>query len=290
MPTLTDEQKVRFWREGYLVLEDALRPDQLSGLKRDFAAWIEESRTQTNAYGETIDGRPRFDVQPGHSADSPGLRRVSSPTEISETYLSVMRDNRALDAVAELIGPNIKHNNTKVNSKLPGTKTEVKYHQDFMFEPHTNHDVIAVLFFVDEVTMENGPLEVVPGSHDGPLHTLWHEGEFTGAVAPEIESEVRESAVSCTGPAGSACLMHTRLLHGSTPNNSTQPRTLYIVTYNAEDAMPLCTNHIPSRYEGELVRGEATGMIRCMPYEMEMPEYPKEASFFGQQARDSEAA
>ena len=137
---------------------------------------------------------------------------------------------------------------------------------------------------------ENGPLEVVPGSHTGPMHKLWHDGVFTGAICPDIEREAQKKAVSCTGPAGSACLMHTRLLHGSTPNNSDKPRTLYIVTYNAEDAIPLCTNHIPSKFEGEVVRGEATGMIRCVPYEMEMPEYPKEASFFGQQAHAGEAA
>ena len=41
--------------------------------------------------------------------------------------------------------------------------------------------------------------------------------------------------------------MHTRLVHGSTANLSGRPRTLYIVTYCAEDAQPLVTNHIPSR-------------------------------------------
>ncbi len=287
---LSEEQNSAFWRDGFLVQENALSPGQLDGLRTDFASWVEESRSHSTAYGEIIDGRPRFDLEPGHSAEAPGLRRVSSPIEVSDAYLEVMRDNRALDAVAELIGPNVKHNNTKVNSKLPGTKTEVKYHQDFLFEPHTNHDLIAVLFFLDDVTLENGPLDVVPGSHEGPFHSLWHGGVFTGAVAPQIEQEAQKKAVSCTGPAGSACLMHTRLLHGSAPNSSDRPRTLYIVTYNAEDAMPLCANHVPSAYEGEIVRGEKTGTIRCVPYEMEMPEYPRDASFFGQQAQKGQAA
>ena len=81
--------------------------------------------------------------------------------------------------------------------------------------------------------------------------------------------------------------MHTRLIHGSTANLSHGPRTLYIVTYCAEDAQPLITNHIPSAYEGEIVRGERTNRIRSVPYEMATPEYPKEASFFGQQAKAS---
>jgi len=282
---LTQDQIAEFRANGYLVLQDALTSEQVSALNADFAGWVEESRNHTGAFGKTMDGRPRFDVEPGHSAENPALRRVSSPIEISGACLEVMRDNRALDAVAQLYGPNIQFNNAKINSKLPGAKTEVKYHQDFLFEPHSNDDLMTVLFFLDDVTMDNGPLEVVPGTHTGPLYEHWHGGVFTGAVTTEIEVEMRPRAVHCTGPAGSACLMHTRLVHGSTANLSGRPRTLYIVTYCAEDAQPLVTNHIPSAYEGEIVRGEKTNRIRSVPYEMAIPEYPKEASFFGQQAK-----
>jgi phytanoyl-CoA hydroxylase len=196
-----------------------------------------------------------------------------------------MRDSRALDAVTQLLGPNVKLNNTKVNSKLPGTATAVQYHQDFLFEPHSNQDLVAVLFFLDEVTERNGPLELVPGSHRGPLYDHWHEGLFTGAIALDIAVSLRAHSIRCTGSAGSACLMHTRLVHGSRVNESKSARTFYIVTYSAEDAHPLAKNHIPSRYEGEVVRGVATNRVRSVPFEMLIPEYPQEASFFSQQAK-----
>ena len=91
------------------------------------------------------------------------------------------------------------------------------------FTPHTNCDLVTALLFVDDVTVENGPLEVQDGSHRGPLHGLWHDGVFTGAVDQAVEDEARRSAVVLTGQAGTACLMHTRLMHGSTPNNSPDP-------------------------------------------------------------------
>ena len=34
-----------------------------------------------------------------------------------------------------------------------------------------------------------------------------------------------------------------------------------------------------------IVRGEETGTVRCTSYSVELPEYPKEASFFGQQSK-----
>lgn len=271
--------------DGYAFLPDALTPDQLQGLVDDFARWQDESRAHTEAYGETMDGRPRFDLAPDHGPDRPALRRVTSPVEVSDAYLAVMRDNRALDAVAQLIGPNVEFNNSKINAKQPGTSTEVKYHQDFLFQPHSNEDLIAVLFFLDDVTLENGPLNVVPGTHRGPMFDHWHDGVFTGTVAADVEAAHVAEAVPVHGPAGSACLMHTRLLHGSAPNRSDRPRTLFISEYRAEDAKPLQVNHIPSRYDGEVVRGERTNRVRCSSYEMIFPEVPTDASFFAQQAK-----
>lgn len=287
--TTPDDDIRRYREDGYLVVAQAITPAQLDALRTDFDQWVGESRGFDHAYGTISDGRPRFDVEPGHSAASPALRRVASPQDVSEAYLGVMRDNHALDTLTHLIGPNIRFNHAKVNSKLPGSATVVKYHQDFMYEPHSNDDLATVLIFLDDVTDENGPLEVVPGSHRGPLHELWHGGVFTGAIDDDLASEMPARAVRCTGPAGSACIMHTRLLHGSAANLSAQPRTLFIAVYAAEDAVPLAPTHLPSPYEGEIVRGRATGRIRASTFEMAIPEYPKEASFFNQQAKQRAA-
>ena len=195
-----------------------------------------------------------------------------------------MRNARMPDVVAELIGPAIKFHHGKVNSKLPGAATKVKFHQDFTFQPMSNDDMITALLFVDEVTQDNGPLEVVPGTHRGPLYSLWHGGKFTGTVDDAVFEEHKDRIVKCTGKAGSACLMHCSLLHGSAPNLSDKPRTLYIATYYAEDAVELSPNALLSTLTHELVRGEPSGRVRCSAYEMEIPEVPKETSFFAQQA------
>ncbi|MEM7404277.1 MAG: phytanoyl-CoA dioxygenase family protein [Pseudomonadota bacterium] len=279
------EEIARFERDGWLLLKAALEPAMLAALAADFEGWVEASRVETGAYGQQSDGRPRFSLEPGHSAHRPALRRIASPVELSPNYLAVMRDGKAVDAVAQLIGPAIRFNNSKINSKHPGTATAVKYHQDFLFEPHSNDDLITVLYFLDDVTADNGPLEVVSGSHTGPLHDHWHEGVFTGAVSAAVGGAAASKSVPCRGPAGSACLMHTRLLHGSAPNLSAAPRTLFIVEYCAEDALPLQRNHIPSRYAGELVRGTASNRVRCSSYEMAFPEVPEGASFFEQQVK-----
>ena len=89
--------------------------------------------------------------------------------------------------------------------------------------------------------------------------------------------------MKCIGKAGSVCLMHARLLHGSAPNLQ-KDQELYITTYYAEDAIELSPNHLPSTLTHELVRGHASGRVRCTPYDMALPAVPEGTSFFAQQA------
>ncbi|MEM7259940.1 MAG: phytanoyl-CoA dioxygenase family protein, partial [Pseudomonadota bacterium] len=131
MATLNQQQIDFFWSNGYLVAENAVDESTLSALRSDFSQWVDDSRSHTEAFGEAIDGRARFDVEAGHSAEVPALRRVNAPVEISQAYYQAMAQSRMSDMVADLIGPNVKFHHSKINSKLPGGKTAVKWHQDF---------------------------------------------------------------------------------------------------------------------------------------------------------------
>lgn len=284
MVALDKEQREFFDSQGYLLLEAAVEPELLAALRRQFDAWVEESRGRPEPWGKIADGRARFDLEPGHSAEQPALRRINAPTDISTDYYRAMRDSRIADAVADLVGPDLRFHHSKINSKLPGAATAVKWHQDFPFTPHSNDDLVTALLMLDDVRDDNGPLQVVPGSHRGPLYDLWHEGEFSGAVEEELARECRSQAVTCTAAAGSVCLMHTRLLHGSGPNLSARPRTLFIVVYAAADAVPLTPSPVPSEHQGEIVRGVDSGRIRTTAFEIPLPQMPTSASFFDQQA------
>jgi len=284
---LSAKQCTAFERDGYLVLPDAVDAAQLSKLRGQLDAWVEESRAHDAPYGETIDKLPRFDIAAEHSSDAPALRRINNPAEVSDIYAEVAFDSAMVDAVAEVIGPDVKFHHGKINVKLPGTTTKVDYHQDFSYTPHTNDDIVTALLMLDDVTVENGCLTVVPGSHREGQKSLWQGNRFTGKVDAETEQDALRRAVPVTGPAGSVCLMHTALLHGSAANRSAQRRTLYICVYTAADAWPLARSPLPNRFEGRIVRGSARPTARLMSGEVELPEDFRAASFFEIQERAS---
>jgi ectoine hydroxylase-related dioxygenase (phytanoyl-CoA dioxygenase family) len=292
MPKVLSKAQVdAFWRDGVLTVENAVTAEQLARLNADLRGWVDDSRAHTAPFGpETLDGRPRFDMGAEHSAERPALRRVNNPSDISDAYLDVMTDARTVDMIAELIGANVKFHHCKINVKLPGARTEVAYHQDFAYTPHTNDDLITALLMLDDVTEENGCLMVVPGTHKGPIHSLFRDGVFVGRMADDVESDMLARQIPVTGKAGSVCLMHTRLAHGSAANSSTRPRGMYIRVYSAADAVPIARNPMPNPNEGRIVRGVESPVARMIPLEVELPKQPKSASFFTVQGQASAAA
>jgi ectoine hydroxylase-related dioxygenase (phytanoyl-CoA dioxygenase family) len=287
---LTRAQVDQFWRDGFLVAENAVTDAQLDAMRADIERWVEESRAHIKPFGPpTIDGRPRFDMGGEHSAERPALRRINNPSDLYPAYDAVMRNSAMVDMVADLIGPNVKFHHCKINVKLPGSHTEVGYHQDYAYTPHTNDDIVTALLMLDDMTLENGCLMGVPGTHRQAMQTLFDGDSFTGTMAPEICAEMKARQVPITGKAGSVCLMHTKLAHGSEPNRSNRPRPLYICVYTAADAFPLWRNPMPNTHEGEILRGRKSRFARMQAGVVELPDQPKSASFFTVQGQKSAA-
>ena len=290
MAVLTRAQVEQYEREGYIVAADAAEPDVFAGMRAQLDAWVEESREHRKNYGETLIGSPRFDLEPGHSVEKPKLRRVNNPAEISETFRTAAFDGPLGDMAAALLGPDVKFLQCKINLKLPGTATRVDYHQDFSYVPYTNDDALTALVMLDDMTLENGCLMVVPGSHREGQASLWQDGRYTGKVSAEKAEECRRRAVPITGRAGDVCLMHTLLLHGSEPNASDRPRRLFICGYSAADAFPLMRTSLPNRLQGMMVRGKPTRHARLREGAVELPEEFGMTSFFQLQEQSAKRA
>ncbi|MEM7121785.1 MAG: phytanoyl-CoA dioxygenase family protein [Pseudomonadota bacterium] len=288
MAILSDDHVSQFQRDGYVVVRQAVTGASLEAAQRQLADWVEESRSQTANWGTCMDGKARFDVAEGHSAECPLLRRISNPTEISDVIKGILFDSAIPDAITDLIGPNVKFHHCKINVKLPGSPTYVGWHQDHAFDPHTNDDVVVALLLLDDVTEDMGPLMVVPGSHKTPL-SLFNDGRYTGTIGEEHHAGFEQSAVPLTGKAGDVVLQHTWMVHGGGPNTTDRPRALLICDYTAADAFALTPPAMPSAQYGQIVRGEATRFARLTDTVIELPEAYEDDSFFGLQGQKAAA-
>jgi phytanoyl-CoA hydroxylase len=264
---LTQEQIAFYHKNGYLGVENVLTAQELAELRRVTDEFVEKSRAVTTHTDV-------FDLEPGHTAEHPRLRRLKTPASQHPVYDQILRHQRILDIVAQLVGTNIRTNGNKLNMKSPEFGSPVEWHQDWAFYPHTNDDLLAVGVAMDDMLLENGCLLVIPGSHKGPILDHHQNGVFVGAVADP--NFTPEHVVPIELRAGGISIHHVRMLHASAPNVSSRPRRLYLVQYCAVDAWPLSGVADLKRFNAEILRGDPTIEPRLTPVPVRIPLPPPE--------------
>ncbi len=268
-----------FRSSGYLLVPGVVGGEDLSAMRQELAGWIEESRTHRANYGVMARNKLRFDLEPGHSAEVPRLRRVANPVDISPAYRRVLWEGPIPELVGDLIGPDVKFHHCKLNIKLPGMKTFVGWHQDHPFDPHTNDDIVVALVLLDDMNVENGCLYVVPGSHRQKF-THYRGDDFVGETPAELAETFARDAVPIIGRAGDLCLIDTWMVHGSPANLSSEPRRMLICDYTAADAFPLTLVSVPSTESGRILKGQKTRIARFRAGAVELPPAYEADSFF----------
>jgi ectoine hydroxylase-related dioxygenase (phytanoyl-CoA dioxygenase family) len=226
--------EITFYRQnGYLYVADAVSPAELRALREVTLGFIERSRgvTQSNDV---------YDLDEGHSAARPKLTRIKLPHTQHPIYWDLVRNSRLTEILCQLLGPNVLLHTSKLNTKAPGGGAAVEWHQDWAFYPHTNDDLLALGLMLDDVDQANGPLQVIPGSHTGPVLSHHNQaGVFCGAIDPADPDFDLSKAVTLSGKAGGMTIHHARTLHGSAPNHSDRPRLILFYECLAADAWPL---------------------------------------------------
>ena len=249
-----------------------LSEQDIIDLRRVTDEFVEKSR-------EVTEHNDVFDLEPGHSSESPRVRRIKNPAAQHIVYDQVRTYASIIDIVEQLVGPGVRSMGSKLNMKYPDFGSPVEWHQDWAFYPHTNDDVLAVGVAIDDMSMENGGLMVIPGSHKGPIYDHHQNGRFAGAVTDP--NFTPDGAVPITVKAGGISIHHVRTLHGSAPNSSSKPRRLLLAAYTAVDAWPLGGGDWDA-LSASVLRGELTNQVRMIdaPVRVSLPRAERGGSIY----------
>lgn len=259
---LSQQQIDSYHENGYLSVENVLSDEEISDLRRVTDEFVEKSR-------EVTEHTNIFDLEPGHSPESPRVRRIKSPALHHTVYDQTLRHDRILNIVSQLIGPGIRYNGHKLNMKYPQFGSPVEWHQDWAFYPHTNDDLLAVGVVIDDMTVENGCLMVMPRTHTGQTYDHHQNGAFIGAVTDRNFKP--DNAANVEVKAGGISIHHVRALHGSYPNTSSKPRRLLLLQYCAIDAWPLSGVPNWDTFNSYILRGEPINEPRMVAAPVRMP-------------------
>ncbi|MCP5084537.1 MAG: phytanoyl-CoA dioxygenase family protein [Alphaproteobacteria bacterium] len=262
---LTQSQREHYFEHGYVGVESLVPADTLAEIQAVTNEFVELSGKETQS-GEA------FDIGPGHSAETPVLRRIKSPDERHEAYWNFATGLMA-DVAADLVGPNVTYHHSKLNFKWFDESDTVKWHQDIQFFPHTNYNVLTIGCYLADTDMNNGPLAVLRGSHNEDLYNQYDaDGNWAGMLSEEDAANVDMSRADyLTGPAGSITIHNARALHYSPSSKSPLPRPLLLNCYTSADAKPYTPHPTPTSHTYELVRGEPVQWAQHDPRPCQIP-------------------
>jgi len=151
------------------------------------------------------------------------------------TWLNdLIRHPRILDAVEDIIGPNILCWGSSFFTKEARNPAYVSWHQDSTYWGLEPPDVVTAWVAFTDSTAANGAMRVIPESH--LLDQIQHRDTFAAgnllSRGQEIMVAVDErQAVMLELAAGEMSLHHVRLIHGSDPNPSDDRRIGFAIRY-----------------------------------------------------------
>jgi ectoine hydroxylase-related dioxygenase (phytanoyl-CoA dioxygenase family) len=116
--------------------------------------------------------------------------------------------------------------------------SEVEWHQDFPFFPHSNHDLVACVIHLDDEHEGSGAMSFVPGSHllGEQTHTDEHGNFIYRCADPDHRYAPPELLLA---KRGWVSFHHALTLHCSEAKTNNRDRRLIVFQYRAYDALQL---------------------------------------------------
>jgi len=211
----TTERAEAFERDGYLVVEDALTPSDLEALRTETTEICRGRRGEVSG----------VEVASDEESDASVLARylcIHHPHKCSPVMASYVAHAPVVEVLRELIGPNVKCMQSMLFVKAAG-KPGQAWHQDEDYIPTRDRSLTAAWIALDDATVENGCLWVIPGSHRPGI--LWAMRENDD---PEFDCNdesygfpyVDDDGVAVEVAAGSVVFFNGYLLHRSLRNTA----------------------------------------------------------------------
>jgi len=167
----------------------------------------------------------------------------------------LMRNARILDAVEDLIGPDILCWNSIFWIKEARSASFVSWHQDLKYWGLDCDDLVTAWVALSPATIESGCMRVLPGSHRKELlpHDDVYDADNMLTRGQEIAVAVNENeAMTMALQPGEMSLHNVRLAHASGPNRSGDRRIGVSFHY-----MPTRSRQLVGAWDSAaLVRGE----------------------------------
>ncbi len=240
VPKPLSDQQVRFFVDnGYLVMPNMLTRDELEELKTDTIA-ISRGKYPNDS----------LKPLPDHLSDTEVLQNIlciHQPHYISPVIQKYVKHPLICGVLSQITAAHLPYWDGSVKCmqsmlfvKPPGFQGQA-WHQDEVYIPTRDRSLIGAWAAIDDATIENGCLWIIPGSHRSGLLYAQREHNNPDEFDSSLESYGFDDSaeIPVEVPAGGVVFFNGYLLHRSRRNRSNIYRRVLVNHYmNAYSPLP----------------------------------------------------
>lgn len=227
MSVLTSEQLDFYWENGFLIVEGLITPEEIAEIK-----------AEATLFCRGVYDVPGIEPAAPDESDEDALRKylcIHHPHKVSAVMQRYAAHPKIAEALTQLIGANVKCMQTMLFLKPPGFPGQA-YHQDERYIPTEDRRLTGAWIALDDATVENGCLWVIPGTQKDELYpwALHNNPEYD--FADEAQGIPREREIPAPVKAGGVIFFNGFLLHSSRKNRSDIWRRVLVSHYMSAES------------------------------------------------------
>lgn len=225
-----DHHKRELAETGFTVLEDYMG----AALLQNMRARVEQLLTEEGAAAGS-----EFKTEEN-------ARRLANLVDKGEVFREAIARPEMLALVESVLGDGFKLSSLNMRSANPHSASVQPFHIDMGLLPDAKgYAVCNCVWMLDDFTLENGALRVIPGSHNWGRKP---QDELADPYAPHPQE------LLVTGRAGTVVVMNAHAWHGGTANRTDQERRALHSFF--------CRRDIPQQqYQKRLLRPETQSAL-----------------------------
>jgi ectoine hydroxylase-related dioxygenase (phytanoyl-CoA dioxygenase family) len=223
---LSPDQLDAYHRDGYLVVEDLLSPEEVEALRTRVRDYTHGGRPPASIEVQVEPRILRGELEVEHPGD--GIRKLTGLVEADDLFRALGLHPNIVGIMEQILGPDLKMFRNAMLLKPPGVGSAKGMHQDSPYWPIAPMELCSCWLALDDATPENGCMEVLPGGHR--LGSLPHVHVTDDYVVDPGCYDMRE-AVQAPVRAGGGLFFHSLIPHYTAPNRSDRWRRAIALSY-----------------------------------------------------------
>ncbi len=230
---ITDENILHYQNNGYLVAPALFLPEEIAELKSETAKIFKGERGSVDGLIRTAAVESDDDVLKKYVA-------IHFPHKLSTVIKEYLFQKGVVSILQKIVSPNVKCMQSMLFVKAPG-KAGQSWHQDEFYIPTRDKSLVGVWIAIDDATIENGCLWIIPGSQKPGFimpRVDNSSNEYADVDTVDVSGYEKNQIIPVEVKKGAVVFFNGYVLHSSLRNQTTDCfRTALVNHYMSAESM-----------------------------------------------------